>query len=403
MKNIVQIALFAGVLGGVGTGYAQDVQSPNVDAQVQKILVDHYNQYKDAEYFSGAELSVYIPNQAIKNYYVGRVAQGLQSNPVSKDTLFQIGSITKSFTAAIILQLEKEGKLKLTDSLKTWLPQYKKWSAASINQLLNMSSGLPNYTETPLFNTQIYYNLSRVWTNQELISFAYPPAAYSPPLKSGYFYSNTNYILAALIVEKSTQNTFDNELTTRTIRPAGLNNTFYVLNNPQPNIQARLAHGYFYGQYDNPAMVGKDIYEGNLSWAAAAGGIIANTEDVIKWVKALFVDNKILNQTQKDQLMTLISTADGKPIAQTVTENPHGFGLGVAQNFEDPTGRYWFYEGETLGFRTLYLYKPCNGVIIAVAFNSATNHDNDHSGRLIEQTYQFLLQQYPQLNCQDQA
>ena len=69
--------------------------------------------------------------------------------------------------------------------------------------------------------------------------------------------------------------------------------------------------------------------------AAAAGGIISNSEDIIKWVKALFVDNKILDQKQKRKLMTLVSTVDSQPIDQTTASNPHGFGLGVAQNFED--------------------------------------------------------------------
>lgn len=395
MRKIFQWVLMAGSLVGA-TAYAQDL-----DAQVQKVLADHYNQYKDAEYFSGAELSIYIPNQGIKNYYVGRVAQDVKSKPVSKETLFQIGSITKSFTSAIILQLEKEGKLKLTDSMKTWLPQYKPWSGVTITQLLNMTSGLPNYTESPLLNTQIYYNLSRVWTDLELIDFASPPAPFTPPLKSGYFYSNTNYILASLIIEKVSHNTFAQELTARTIQMAGLNNTFYVLSNPSSALQTRMAHGYSYNQYDNPATVGKDIFEGNLSWAAAAGGIVANTEDVIKWVKALLVDNKILDKTQQNKLMTLVSTKDGAPLVQTTAENAHGFGLGVAQALEEKTGRYWYYEGETMGFRTLYMYKPCNGVIIAVAFNSATNQENDHSGHLVEQTYQLLLQQFPQLNCQD--
>ena len=372
---------------------------PDFNQQMQKILMTHYNQYKDQEYFSGAELSIYIPNDNIRNYYVGRVSHSLKSKLISGDTLFQIGSITKSFTAAIILQLEKEGKLRLGDTLKTWLPQYNKWSAISMTQLLNMTSGIPNYTESSLLNSQVYYNTSRIWRNQELIDFAYPPATFSPPLRSGYFYSNTNYILASLIVEKATHNTFSRELVSRTIGMANLNNTFYILNNPNSKIQARLAYGYNFNPYEFPAMVGKDSYAGNLSWAAAAGGIISNSEDIIKWVKALFVDNKILDQKQKRKLMALVSAVNGQPIDQTTAANPHGFGLGLAQNLESGVGRYWFYEGRTIGFRAIYMYKPCNGVIISAIFNSATDHYNDHSGRLLQRTYQSLLARYPQLSC----
>jgi D-alanyl-D-alanine carboxypeptidase len=387
----------------IGVSQAQPPQN-DFDTQVQKILLRHYNQYKTAEYFSGAELSIYIPNQNIKNYYVGRVAQDSKSKLISADTLFQIGSITKSFTAAMLLQLEKEGKLKLTDTLKTWLPQYNKWPGITITQLLNMTSGLPNYSETPLFNSQLYYNLGRVWTTRELIDFAYPPVGFSPPLKSGYFYSNTNYLLAGLILEKATKNSFEQELTARTISKANLTHTFYVLNTLKPSLQSRLAHGYYYGLYDNPSMVGKDISEGNLSWAAAAGGIIANSEDIIKWVQNLFTGHKILDDSQKIKLMSLISQNTGKPLPQTTSTDPRGFGLGVAQinasNEDNLVGQVWFYEGETLGFRSLYWYKPCNGVILSTIFNSATNSENDHAGQLLEQIYHSILTQYPQLNCQ---
>lgn len=404
MKKIFQPLLIFGVSICALSVYAQTPPA-NFDEQAQKILADHYNQYKVAEYFSGASLSIYIPNQPIKNYYIGRVAHDPKSKLVTSDTLFQIGSITKSFTAAILLQLEKEGRLKLSDSLKNWLPQYNKWSTISLMQLLNMTSGIPNYSETPLFNSQIYYNLARVWTDQELINFANPPGAFAPSLMSGYFYSNTNYILAALLIEKATRHTFADELNQRLIRVANLNNTLYVLNTPDTKTQSRLAHGYFYDQYNNPAMVGKDIYEGNLSWAAAAGGIMASSEDIVKWVKALFVDDKILDTAQKTKLMNLVSQQTGQSINQTTLDEPRGFGLGVAQADTDPEdsliGRVWFYEGETLGFRSMYWYKVCNGVIISAVFNSATNSKNDHAGKLLEAAYHLIITQYPQLNCQD--
>lgn len=372
-----------------------------LDDQIQKVLSAHYQQYKDMEYFSGISLSVSVPNQNIKNYYIGSVSRNPKSKNVDKDTLFQIGSITKSFTSAILLQLEKENKLKLTDSLKKWLPQYNKWGNVTLTQLLNMTSGIPNYTESPLLNSQVYYNLARIWTNPELIEFAYPPANFNPPLKSGFFYSNTNYILASMVIEKASANTYEHELKNRLLEPAGLGNTLYVLNRLEPKIQSRMAYGYFYDPYQLVEMVGKDIYDGNLSWAAAAGGIISNSEDVIKWVKALFIDNKVLDQNQKKQLMSLVSNNNGQAITQSSSADPHGFGLGVAQNFENPVGRFWFYEGKTVGFRSIFMYQPCNGIIISALVNSATNEENDHIGRLMQKTYSVILAQNLQWQCKE--
>ncbi len=138
---------------GSHISYAQNAQ--DFDTQVQNKFLAHFNQYKHTEYFSGATLSVYIPNQKIKSFYLGHLAHDPKSDKISGNTLFQIGSITKSFTAAIILQLEKSGKLNLNNSLRDWLPQYKKWSSIHINELLNMTSDLPNYTENPLFGAQV--------------------------------------------------------------------------------------------------------------------------------------------------------------------------------------------------------------------------------------------------------
>lgn len=376
-------------------------QIDNFDSKTQEILNQHYKKFKDLEYFSGAALSVYIPKQPIKNYYAGTVSHDQNSKKISADTLFQIGSITKSFTAAILLQLEKENKLQLNDAIKTELPNYGKWSQITITKLLNMTSGLPNYSDTPLFNVEIYNDTKRVWSAADLINFVYPNGNFSPPLKKGYFYSNTGYVLADMIIEKTTKNSFQQEITNRTIKPAELNNTFYPVPTIDKSILERQARGYNYNQYDNPVLVGEDVTDFNLSWAGAAGAILSTSEDIIKWTQALFTTNKILDDHQKHELTTLNSIDSGKPMTQTDAKHPKGFGLGVSQAFHKDMGRIWFYEGETLGFRALFLYKICNGVVISTIFNSATNAENDHAGDLMQKIYQLIITQHPELNCKD--
>ncbi|MDR3477876.1 MAG: serine hydrolase [Gammaproteobacteria bacterium] len=372
----------------------------SLEINVQKALLVDYKQYKDLEYYSGAALSVYIPKKAIKNFYVGQVSHVPDSEKVSSSTLFEIGSITKSFTAAILLQLEKEQKLHLNDSLKNWLPQYDKWSIVTLDALLNMTSGLPNYSETPLWNVASYQDPSHVFTNEELIQYVYP-STFSPPLKTKYFYTNTGYTLLDLVIEKATHNTFNDELTKRTIHKINLQNTFYPVPAVPAEVEKRLAHGYNYNQYSNPPLVGKDLSQHNLSWAGAAGGIVSNSEDIIRWVKALFVEQDVLDAAQKIKLMQINSVLTGKPIKKLTASDPQGFGLGVAEGLDPEKlfGHYWFYEGETLGFRALYVYTPCNGVIISSVFNSATDNENDHAKLLMKKIYELVLKQYPALQC----
>lgn len=367
----------------------------------QNLLDEHVAKYKSQEYFSGATLSVYIPDQPIENYYAGRISHHTDSQRVSDTTLFEIGSITKSFTAATLIQLDSEKKIHLHDPIKLYLPLYSKWGSIQINQLLNMTSNLPNYSDTPLWNSEAFKHPQHIWTSEELINFVYPRGNLNPPLTSGYFYSNTGYILADIIVENVTGHSFSQELTTRTIRAANLQNTFYAVPTINADIKSRMAHGYNYNQYDNPALVGKDISNNNLSWAAAAGGIVSTSEDIVKWVKALFTENIVLNKQQKHTLTQMISTKSGKPISQTTATDPEGFALGIAQAYSDDKtlNHFWFYEGETLGFRALYMYVPCNHVIIASIFNSATNHENDHAKELMINTYHQVIAEHPKLSC----
>ena len=374
--------------------------SATFDSGAQQMLASHYLKYKNAEYFSAISLSVNLPNEKIKNYYVGYTSHQANAPAITASTLFQIGSITKSFTAAIMLQLEKEGKFKLSDPIKHLLLAYPKWGDITVEQLLNMTSGLPNYSDTPLWNTQEYQHPTHTWSNQQLIDFVYPTNSLNPPRKSGYFYTNTGYILADMIVQKVTLEYFASELERRMIKPANLMNTFYPLPTMSSDLAERLAHGYNYNQYDNPALVGQDAQTNNLSWAGAAGGLISTSEDITKWVKALFIDETILDKTQKISLTRMVSVNTGKPIKQTSENEPRGFGLGVIQSYDKSIGRFWFYEGETLGYRALYMYVPCNQVIISSIFNSATNSENDHSKELMLGIYQLALQNHPKLACQ---
>ena len=358
------------------------------DDGIQSLLNDHVSKYRDIEHFSGASLSVFVPGDVIKNYYAGHVSREIDSALVTDKTLFQIGSITKSFTAALMLHLEKEAKLKLTDPLATYLPQYSKWGKFTLDSLLNMTSCLPNYSDTPLFNVDVAKTPQKPHTTQEIIAYVYPKEV-NPPLRSGYFYSNTGYVLSDMVVEKVTGNSFKQELENRIIKPCGLVNTFYPLPTFSSEELSRMAHGYQYNIYDNPELVGKDVTLTNMTWAGAAGALLSTTEDVVKWVQALFTGT-LLDPSQKQKLLAIHSLQSGKPIAAVTKDDPEGFGLGVVQSYGkgDVTTPFWFYEGQTLGFRALYMYIPASNIIIACAFNSSPDGQNDHAHELLMRVYQ---------------
>ena len=172
--------------------------------QIQAALQAWLDERAPEEKVTGiaAYVSFGDPGPAIEAF-AGKTGRDPQDPPVGRTTLFQMGSTSKSFAAAIILKLEAAGKLSLDDPLGKWLPQYPAWKDVSIRRLLNMTSGIPNYSETE--------TISRAWVNEperdlsaeELIRAAYPAGSNDLPTSTGYHYSNTNYVLASMIAEKA--------------------------------------------------------------------------------------------------------------------------------------------------------------------------------------------------------
>jgi D-alanyl-D-alanine carboxypeptidase len=231
--------------------------------------------------------------------FAGKVGSGPQDAPVRQGTLFQMGSTSKSFTAALILKLEAAGKLSIDDALGRWLPQYPAWKDVTIRRLLNMTSGILNYSETEA--------MSRIWINEparepsaeNLIELAYPTGSGDLPESKGYHYSNTNYVLAGMIAAKAAGQSYRDLVHHMIIEAVGLHSTFYENGTYPDEVTDRLAHGYF----DNPAcadyqpkcprswthaLMGRDVRGMGTSWAQAAGGAIADARDVDRWMRAVF-------------------------------------------------------------------------------------------------------------------
>ncbi len=390
------LAFFSGLPAGNAWGEV-------LDEKVQNILDEHYQTYKQDEFFSAIQLSTKVGDGETKTYVVGNESHSPNSPAIDANSLFQIGSITKSFTAVLLLQAEAEGKASLSNNFATYLPEYDRWSGVTITQLLNMTSGLPNYSNSPTLNYGFAQSPDRIWQDEELVDLVYPQANLpSPPLNTGYAYTNTAYTLGGLILEKVYGQSYAELIDKKLLQPLELGNTFYPIPSYPPGILARMVEGNNFNPYENPELAGKPVGNGNLSWAGPAGGLVANTEDIINWVRALFVENTLLSPEQKEKLTQLVSTATGEPIKGTTAEDPRGFGLGVIQGYHEDWGQYWFYQGETIGHRSFYLYFPCNKVIISALFNSAVDEQNNNVKPLLIGVYQALLDDQPNLVCKSQ-
>ena len=196
-----------------------------------------------AERISGVALRVDTSKGPPVEVYSGTF--GRTNAPIDANTLFQIGSNTKHFTAALILRLEALGKLTIGDKVGQWLPQYPEWSHWTIRQLLNMTTAIPNYSETVQIGETEAADPDHQFTPQQLIDAARNPSLPKP--NSGWFYSNTNNILAGLIIEKAAHMSYSQALRSYILAPLRLHNTFYS-DGPYPlSVLRRLPQGI----YDN--------------------------------------------------------------------------------------------------------------------------------------------------------
>jgi D-alanyl-D-alanine carboxypeptidase len=363
----------------------------DLKADLQHYLADR----RTIEHISALSLSVALPNQPANiNLTVG-TAQFDGGAPLTPDSLYQIGSNTKAFTAVTILQLEAEGKLNIHQTVGDWLPQYPAWKDVTIERLLNMTSGIPTYDNVQAMQAAYAVNPMRNWSAADLIGYVYPGGKDAPPPTTGWSYSNTNYLLAELIIEKATGSSYAAELKRRFFDnpKLRLNDSYYVPHHYPPAVTKRMVSGYFASNDPDNAglapLYGKDMRDLSVSWAQGAGGIVSMPEDVTRWSRALY-EGELLQPRQREELMTTVSQKTGNPITDVTADDPHGFGLGVVHAFLPAMGKFWFYEGETLGYRMAYAWFPESDAVFAVGINSQPNQKEDQIGKLMEAIYGSL-------------
>lgn len=365
------------------------------DAALRSGLQADISQYLRAratiEHISAVSVSISLaPNDPNINVVAGTAEYG-GGAAVTPANLYQIGSNTKSFTSAAILQLEAEGKISIDQTVGRWLPQYPAWKDVTIRRLLNMTSEIPTYDVERSMLSAYAAQPAKDWAPSELIAYVYPKR--DP--QAGWLYSNTAYLLSQLIVERVTGNSYAAEIRRRflTNPSIGLTSTYYEPNLYPADVTDRMVSGYFYSTDSDNAglepLYGKDMRDLGLSWAQAAGGIVSTPEDVTRWCRALY-EGPVLAPKQRKELMTLVSQKSGKPLAATDARESRGFGLGVGEMIVPKMGRIWFYEGMTLGYRMAYAYLPSSHVIFAVGLNSQPDKAQDRIANLMTDVYDRL-------------
>jgi D-alanyl-D-alanine carboxypeptidase len=359
---------------------------------LQAIANDYLAKNAGSEGITAVSVSVSLAGaKAPIDVVAGRVSRLPGAAPVTPATLFPIGSITKSMTATVILQLVHDGALSLDAPIGPWFPEYPAWGSVTLRRLLDMTSGVPSYDSTDAFLRSLaQYGIHRHFSPAELLSFTDPALPGAPKPTTGYDYANVNYIIAGMVVERATGRDLDAQIRERLLTGGhGLDDTFYASGPYPDSVLSREVSSYMAAS-PSPILdsfVGQDLKDQDPSWAGAAGAAVATPEDVTRWVRLLFQGN-VMAAAERQELTKLVSMKTGQPIAETTPDDKSGFGLGVAQSMVG-TLRFWFYEGEPMGARVYYGYFPQKNVVIVIAVNAA-GAATDNLGKALFALYEAV-------------
>ncbi|MFJ6179529.1 serine hydrolase domain-containing protein [Streptomyces sp. NPDC092295] len=273
--------------------------------------------------------------------YTAGVADLATGAPVPADGQVRIGSSTKTFTAVVVLQLVGEGKIDLDAPIETYLPDLIRGEGVdgrhiSVRQLLQHTSGLPEYTQAVAENFTEFQH--RYAEPRELLDRALKGKASFPP-GAKWEYSNTNYVVAGLLVQKITGRPLAEEINKRVVERIGLRHTYFPRAGDM-TIREKHPKGYF---AERPGAPLRDVTVQDPSWGWAAGAMISTNSDVNRFFTAL-LDGRLLQPAQLREMRTTVPAED--PVAGS------RYGLGLMSKPLSCGGVAWGHGGDIPGYET---------------------------------------------------
>lgn len=338
---------------------------PNYAAQLQPVLEG----LVDSMELPSAVVLVRSSTFGDATFEFGTRELGSNDPPTTTDH-YRIGSLTKTMTATVILQLAQDGLLSLDDPISAYQSNVPNGDNITIAQLLDMRSGLSGYDLDPAFLRAVDQDPERIWSPDDVVAIGYSKPALFPP-GTAFNYSNTNYILLGLVMEHVTGKTASELFKERLFDPLGLDGT-RLPTLDDASIPAVYAHGYMYASAEksggpdgaltpeqqqaaaNGDLLPTDWSSANPSWGWTAGSVISTADDVAVWARAV-IDGELLNADMQAVRMASFQAMDpAHPDAGT-------YGSGMLH-----FGSYYGHAGLIFGYNTQFLRDPQTDTTIVV-------------------------------------
>lgn len=288
---------------------------------------------------------------------------------------FRIGSVTKTFSTVVLLQLVDEGRIKLDEPVNAYLPGLLPDDRITVRHLLTHRSGLADYTNAMFEHTVPGFEAVRnkVFTYKELVGLSLAEPRTTEP-GVAYKYSNTNFVVVGMLIEKATGKPVAKEYERRIIKPLKLKSTSYV--HPGTAIKGLHAHGYLHPDEAGAPLV--DSTEQTVSWAQSAGAMISSAADLSTFMSSL-LGGKLLRPGTLDAMLT---------VTPTDTTNTRFYGLGLRRYDLSCGTKVYGHTGTVQGFYT-YAFTTRDGKrsLSAMANTSNRGQANTALGGTLEAAF----------------
>lgn len=287
-----------------------------------------------------------------------------EEKALDNNSVFDIGSIAKEFTAVGILMLKDKGILSLSDSLGKLLPQLP-YHNVTVKQLLTHTSGMPDGYEL----VEKYFDHNKIASNDDLLQLlaTIQPALYFKPGED-LMYSGTGFNLLASIIEKLSGESYRDYMNEKVFKPLGMSHTM-VANFPRPAGKIlNSANGFIYNDSLKKYIPADSKY---IDWATYFSGItgegmiVTTAEDLLKWDQAL-LNNALLSSATQHEMLTIQAEKKTFPFVQ------FGFGMRVGEN---QLGNYYFHNGWFPGYKSMHIHYVASDITVIVLSNNESQSE----------------------------
>jgi D-alanyl-D-alanine carboxypeptidase len=350
------LALCLLVLAVIGWSNAASAAPTGMDPATATALQNELIHLRSELGEPGLSLAIRLADGTIWTAVTGKAqVEKNHKRPVTPDTAFSAGSITKTFVGALVMKLVERGVLHLDDRISAWLPTYPNAKHLLISELLQHTSGLFDYFDNPAYNPAVFGHKHHLWTVPEILALVLHP--YFAP-GTHWHYSNTDFILLGQILESVTHAGLGNLIRNKLVKTLHLANTDFQDREPKLPDEA---NGYLWSGsgwigWDDGSNYRPNPSAATVAWAA--GALLATPTDLVRWAHALYAEGSIVDATS---------------VAAMTDFNKHDYGLATERFFttnNPQTQRpLWGHAGSLRGFEAQMWYDPARDVTISLMGN----------------------------------